>query len=85
MRFSNKTELTAANMAASDILAGTDVSSGDDKKFTLSGLADWFLTRNTALSMAGQNQSVQTAIDSINTRLIVVESATTASFDSTTF
>lgn len=65
MRFSDNVELTAANMAGDDILAGTDVSVNADKKFALSGLADWFLNRFTGLSLAGSNQSVKSAVDSL--------------------
>jgi len=66
MRFTDNAELTAANMANADILAGTDVSASTDKKFTLSGLADWFLNRFTGLSLAGKNQSVKSALDELN-------------------
>lgn len=66
MRFSDNAELTPANMATTDILAGTDVSAGTDKKFTLSGLADWFLSKFTGLSLAGKNQSVKAALDELN-------------------
>lgn len=69
MRFTDNAELTAANMATTDILAGTDVSASTDKKFTLSGLADWFLNRFTGLSLAGKNQSVKAALDELNSTL----------------
>ncbi len=69
MRFTDNAELTSANMANADILAGTDVSASTDKKFTLSGLADWFLNRFTGLSLAGKNQSVKAAIDELNSTI----------------
>ena len=65
MRFSDNVELTAANMADTDILAGTDVSVDGDRKFSLAGLGDWFLNRFTGLSLAGANQSVKSAIDGL--------------------
>lgn len=58
MRFSDNSELTAANMASSDILVGTDVSTGDDKKFTLDGLGDW-LTANKAIAKPASPTSGQ--------------------------
>lgn len=63
MRFTDNSELTTANMDSSDILAGTDVSSGNDKKFTLSGLATWFIESFTGSTLAGSSQSVQSAIN----------------------
>lgn len=66
MRFTDNAELTAANMTNTDILAGTDVSEQTDKKFSLAGLADWFLNRFTGLSLAGNNQSVKAALDGLN-------------------
>ena len=65
MRFSDNVEMTAANMAGTDILAGTDVSANADKKFSLAGLGDWFLNRFNGLSLAGADQSVKSAIDSL--------------------
>ena len=72
MRFTDNAELTAANMANADILAGTDVSASTDKKFTLSGLADWFLNRFTGLSLAGKNQSVKSALDELNSTTVSI-------------
>lgn len=69
MRFTDNAELTAANMTNTDILAGTDVSAQTDKKFSLAGLADWFLNRFAGLSLAGQNQSVKAALDGLNSNL----------------
>lgn len=66
MRFTDNAELTAENMTNTDILAGTDVSEQTDKKFSLAGLADWFLNRFTGLSLAGKNQSVKAALDELN-------------------
>ena len=63
MRFTDNSELTTANMAGADILAGTDVSSGDDKKFTLSGLAAWYVETYNGSTLAGTSQSLQTAIN----------------------
>lgn len=63
MRFTDNSELTAANMAGSDILAGTDVSTATDKKFTLSGLAKWFIETYTGSTIGGSAQSVKAAVD----------------------
>lgn len=73
MRFTDNAELTAANMTDTDILAGTDVSAQTDKKFSLAGLADWFLNRFTGLSLAGQNQSVKAALDGLNSTMGVLQ------------
>lgn len=67
MRFSDNVELTAANMADADILAGTDVSADADKKFSLAGLGEWFLNRYNGQTLAGASQSVKSAIDGIET------------------
>lgn len=66
MRFSDNVELTAANMAGTDILAGTDVSADADKKFSLAGLGDWFVSRYNGQTLAGSSQSVKSAIDGLN-------------------
>lgn len=77
MKFTDNPEITAANMAASDILAGTDTSAAADRKFTLSGLATWMLTTFTA-SFGGVTRSVKSALDNIASRLGVVENGTNA-------
>lgn len=79
MKFTDNPEITAANMAASDILAGTDISNGPaaDRKFTLSGLATWMLTTFTA-SFGGVTRSVKSALDNVVSRLGVVENGTNA-------
>jgi hypothetical protein len=56
--------IATATMDESDIMAGTDVSSGIDKKFTLGNLADYFLETHE-LSLNGTNQTVKHAIDDI--------------------
>lgn len=66
MRFTDNQSLDTASMANLDILAGTDVSSGTDKKFTLANLASWFLGQFNGLSLAGNNQTVQAAIDEMS-------------------
>lgn len=71
MRFSDNVELTAVNMAGDDILAGTDVSVNADKKFALSGLADWFLNRFTGLSYDGGTKSVKEAFEAVNTNTVL--------------
>ena len=83
MRFTDNAELTAPNMENADILAGTDTSAGADKKFALSGLADFFLNRFTGLTLAGSAQTVRNALDGLNVRVTALESG--ASFDDTTF
>ena len=77
MKFTDNPEITAANMDASDILAGTEVSAGADRKFTLSGLATWMLTTFTA-SFGGVTRSVKSALDNVASRLGVVENGTNA-------
>lgn len=76
MRFTDNPEITAANMDASDILAGTEVSAGADRKFTLSGLATWALSIFNGLTLAGAAQTVKAAIDSLASRLTTVEAGT---------
>lgn len=64
MRFTDNMSIATATMDESDIMAGTDVSSGIDKKFTLGNLADYFLETHE-LSLNGTNQTVKQAIDDI--------------------
>lgn len=64
MRFTDNMSIATATMDESDIMAGTDVSSGIDKKFTLGNLADYFLETHE-LSLSGEEQTVKHAIDSI--------------------
>lgn len=64
MRFTDNMSIATATMDESDIMAGTDVSSGIDKKFTLGNLADYFLETHE-LSLNGTNQTVKHAIDDI--------------------
>lgn len=45
MRFDDNQSIDISAMANTDILPGTDVSTGTDKKFTLANLASWILTR----------------------------------------
>lgn len=82
MRFTDNAELTAENMTNTDILAGTDVSEQTDKKFSLAGLADWFLNRFTGLSLAGKNQSVKAALDELNSTLTDANRSISGQFDS---
>ena len=67
MRFTDNQSLDTASMANLDILAGTDVSSGTDKKFTLANLASWFLGQFNGLSLGGSARTVKTAIDALQT------------------
>lgn len=76
MKFTDNPEITAANMAASDILAGTDTSAAADRKFTLSGLATWALSIFDGLSLAGAAQTVKAALDGLASRLTTVEAGT---------
>ena len=64
MRFTDNMSIATATMDESDIMAGTDVSSGIDKKFTLGNLADYFLETHE-LTLSGEAQTVKHAIDSI--------------------
>lgn len=50
-------------MADADILAGSDVSTSNDKKFTLANLGAWFLSTYAGQMLAGAAQSVKAAID----------------------
>lgn len=69
MRFTDNAAITTDNMATDDILAGTDVSASADKKFSLANLANWFLNKFTGLSLAGSQQTVKSALDSLNSNL----------------
>ena len=64
MRFTDNMSIATATMDESDIMAGTDVSSGIDKKFTLGNLADYFLETHE-LTLSGETQTVKHAIDNI--------------------
>lgn len=68
MRFTDNASITTANMAQDDILAGTDVSAGTDKKFTLANLASWILDKFTGLTLGGIAQSVKAAIDEVSSK-----------------
>lgn len=70
MRFTDNAAITTDNMATDDILAGTDVSASADKKFSLANLANWFLNKFTGLSLAGSQQTVKSALDSLNSNLM---------------
>lgn len=69
MRFTDNASITSANMASDDILAGTDVSASADKKFSLANIADWLLNKFNGLSLAGSQQTVKSALDSLNSNL----------------
>ena len=64
MRFTDNMSIATATMDESDIMAGTDVSTGIDKKFTLGNLADYFLETHE-LTLSGEAQTVKDAIDNI--------------------
>lgn len=64
MRFTDNMSIATATMDESDIMAGTDVSTGIDKKFTLGNLADYFLETHE-LTLSGESQTVKQAIDNI--------------------
>lgn len=82
MRFTDNAAITTDNMATDDILAGTDVSASADKKFSLANLANWFLNKFTGLSLAGSQQTVKSALDSLNSNLIVPPTAARISVNS---
>lgn len=69
MRFTDNASIATDTMVNDDILAGTDVSTGNDRKFTLANLAAWLLNKFTGLSLAGSNQTVKAALDSLNSNL----------------
>jgi len=63
MRFTDNASIESSAMMTDDILAGTDVSEGADKKFTLANLGAWFL-ENFNGTIGGKSQSVLNAIES---------------------
>ena len=63
MRFTDNASIESSAMMTDDILAGTDVSEGTDKKFTLANLGAWFL-ENFNGTIGGKSQSVLNAIES---------------------
>lgn len=76
MRFTDNASITSANMANDDILAGTDVSASADKKFSLANIADWLLNKFNGLSLAGSQQTVKSALDSLNSNITNLSSGT---------
>ena len=70
MRFTDNASIATDTMVNDDILAGTDVSTGNDRKFTLANLAAWLLNKFTGLSLAGSNQTVKSALDSLNSNTV---------------
>lgn len=78
MRFTDNASITSANMANDDILAGTDVSASADKKFSLANIADWLLNKFNGLSLAGSQQTVKSALDSLNSNLMHADRGTIA-------
>lgn len=76
MRFTDNASIATDTMVNDDILAGTDVSTGNDRKFTLANLAAWLLNKFNGLSLAGSNQTVKSAIDSLNSNLTNLSSGT---------
>lgn len=63
MRFTDNASISTSAMDDADILAGTDVSDGVDKKFTLGNLGAWFLSTYVGQTLAGAAQTVKAAID----------------------
>lgn len=78
MRFTDNASIATDTMVNDDILAGTDVSTGNDRKFTLANLAAWLLNKFTGLSLAGSNQTVKAALDSLNSNLNGVKIVTSS-------
>ena len=83
MRFTDNASIATDTMVNDDILAGTDVSTGNDRKFTLANLAAWLLNKFNGLSLAGSNQTVKSALDSLNsnTYSLLIGTAITSGAD----
>lgn len=69
MRFADNPAMSASGVATNDILVGTDVSDGTDKKITFSNLGKWIISTYAGETIAGDQQPVKFAVDDLKTQV----------------